>query len=154
MRKVLSTLVLTILFFISLNSAGYSQATVVIGKLYTKADANQTYGAVVSSVTINTQILLNAIEKSPGYIMFNIINGQLTILNGKRGVLFSTDKLTTAVPARTVFHIFSASKVQELITLGGNSTFTTIELRPNNVLTVTSNTATLEGSLQCPPICP
>ncbi len=154
MKKILSTLTLTTLFFISLNSSGYSQAAGVVGKLYTKADANQTYGPVVSSVTINTEIILKAIEQSPDYIMFNIINGQLIILNGKRGVLFSTDKLTTAVPARTVFHYFSTSKVKELITLGGNATFTTIELRPNNVLTVTSGTSTLEQSLFCPPFCP
>lgn len=154
MKKILSTLVLTTLFFISLNSAGYSQAAGVVGKLYTKADANTTYGPVVSSVTINTQILLKAIEQSPDYLMFNIINGQLTMLSGKRAVIFSTNKLTAAVPARTVFHFFSTSKIKELITLGGNATFTTIELRPNNVLTVTSGTATVEQSLNCPPFCP
>ncbi len=154
MKKLFSILSLTILIIVSFNSFGFAQATGTIGKLYSRANADQIYGRVNSSVTVSTQTILQTIEKSPDYIMFNIINGNLIILNGKRAVLYSSDFSTKSVSRSTVFHYFSTSKLKELIQQGGNNPFTTIELRSNNILTITNGNETLEASLACPPNCP
>ena len=153
MKRTISILILMILTIITFNSLGYAQATKVIGKLFTKADANQIYGKVNTSVTVNTSTILQAMEKSPDYLMFNIINGKLIILNSKRAVLYSSDFSTRSVSSNTVFHKFSVSKIKELISTGGNNAFTTIELRNNDVLTATNGTETIEGGILCPPNC-
>ena len=142
-----------ILTVITFNSLEYAQATKVIGKLYTKADANQIYGKVNTSVTVNTSTILQTMEKSPDYLMFNIINGHLIILSGKRAVLYSTDLSITSVSKSTVFHVFSVSKIKELISVGGNNALSTVELRANNVLTVTNGEETMDASIICPPFC-
>ena len=154
MKKLLPILFFSVLIIISFNSSVFAQATGVIGKLYTKAAADQTYGKVNSSVTVNTIALQQAMEKSPDYLMFNIVNGKLIILNGKRAVLYSSDFSTKSVSSNVAFHAFSVSKIKELISTGGNNPFTTVELRDNDVLTVTNGTETMEAGLACPPMCP
>lgn len=154
MKRILSILSLTILIIISSNSFGYAQATGVIGKLFTKAQADQNFGKVNSSVTVNTLTITQAIEKSPDYLLFNIVNGNLLILNRKRGVLYSANPATMKVASNVPFHIFSVSKVKELISSGGNNPFTIVELRDNGILTITNGTETMEMSLMCPPYCP
>ena len=153
MKRAISILILMILTVITFNSLEYAQATKVIGKLYTKADANQIYGKVNTSVTVNTSTILQAMDKSPDYLMFNIINGKLIILNGKRAVLYSSDFSTKSVSSSTVFHVFSTSMIKQLLNTGGNNAFTTIELRNNDVLTATNGTETIEGGILCPPNC-
>ena len=148
MKRVILFFSLTILIVVTFNSFGYAQLTGVVGKLYTKVAADQTYGKVNTSVTVNTTTLIQAIEKSPDYLLFNIINGHLIILTGKRAVLYSTDLSITSVSRSTVFHAFSTSMIKQLISSGGNSPFTTVELRDNDVLTVTNGTETIEQSLQ------
>ncbi len=125
-------------------------STSVVGKLYTKADADQIYGPVLQSVTISTSALSALAAKTPNYIMFNVLNGQLYILNSVRAVLSGP---TTSVSASQTFRYFSTSIVNQLILQGGSST-TTIELRANNTLTVTNGDSTLEMSQYCPPDCP
>lgn len=125
-------------------------SSTVVGKLYTKAEADQIYGPVLQSVTINTSALSAITAKTPNYIMFNIINGQLYILNSARTVLSGP---ATAVSASQVFRYFSTSIVNQLIQQG-QATSTTIELRGNDVLTVTNGDSTLEMSYPCPPYCP
>lgn len=154
MKKFVSFLTLIILTVVTFNSFGYAQATGVIGKLYTKSAADQTYGKVNSSVAVNTLTLIKAIKKSPDYLMFRIVNGNLIILNGKRAVIYSTNLATTSVASNVVFHVFSTSMVKQLISSGGNNPFTTVELRENNVLTITNGVETLEMSNVCPPVCP
>ena len=86
--------------------------------------------------------------------MFNIINGHLIILNRKRAVLYSTDAATTSVAMNVVFHVLSSSILKQLISTGGNNAFTTVELRDNDVLTVTNGNETADNLSLCPPWCP
>lgn len=55
------------------------------------------------------------------------------------------------VSSNEVFHLFSVSIVQELLTKGSNAV-TFVENR-QNVLTLTNGDETLELSESCPPIC-
>jgi len=80
--------------------------------------------------------------------MFKIINSSLFILGDNRVVLCPAG---SSVPDDVVLHLFSKSKVIELLSLG-NSGNTVIENRLN-VLTVTNGDYTLEVSYPCPPFC-
>ena len=119
-----------------------------IGKIFTAADADSLFGPVQSADTVKTQILVQLAEKSPSYLMFNLIDGKANILDSSRTVLFGT--LGTVKPDQ-VFRLFSTSKVLELIKQGGSDT-TIIELR-TNVLTLTNGTSIMEEGLPCPPYC-
>lgn len=125
-----------------------TQSLGVVGKLYTKAEADQLYGPVKQSISINTSTLTNLAAKTPDYILFNVINNSLYVLNSSRAVLQGP---ATAVSSSQVFKLFSVSMVKQLIQQG-QSTTTSIELRAN-VLTVTNGDYTLEDALSCPPWC-
>ena len=58
-----------------------TQSLGVVGKLYTKAEADQLYGPVKQSISISTSTLTNLAAKTPDYILFNVINNSLYVLN-------------------------------------------------------------------------
>ena len=147
-KSLLFSVLLTILFL--LPSTSFSQtSTQVIGKLYTKTEANQLYGAVNKSIEISTSTLDSLLQIAPDNIMFNLINDQLVILDGKRNQIFGPAQ---SISANQIFYVFSTSQVQALLELG-NSSVTTVELR-DSVLTVTNGDETLELGDICPPVCP
>lgn len=154
MKKFNSFLALLFLVFLGFSSINYSLAQSVVGKLYTKADANTTYGPVQVSVNVDTKVLQRIIKMSPDFIMFNIKSGKLMITNRKKEMLFSNDAALKSAAADQVFHYFSTSKIIELLKNGGTADVTSIELRNNETLTVTNGTETLERSILCPPNCP
>ena len=122
-----------------------------IGKIFTKSEADTLYDAVNSSSKINTSELQNIVTKTKDHIMFQIIEGELIILDNKRNIIF-TDGNSNTVSKSTVFHVFSSSMVNNLLA-DGNNLETHVEKR-KNVLTVTNGEATLEEGIPCPPNCP
>jgi len=153
MKKISLLSVFAIIFTLGLFSTNYSQTEKVIGKLYSKAEANSVYGAVKTSLKIDTEVLKHIISRTPDKILFNIVNGNLMVLNADRSVLFSNDVAQKSVKSDVIFHMFSTSQVAKLLELGGNNPTTTIELRDNNILTVTNGEESLEFSQICPPNC-
>ncbi len=150
MKKNLLPIVAALIFLSGLSFAQTQTTTGVIGKLYTKTQADQIYGPVLQSVSISTSTLQSLLAKSPKYIMFNIINGQLVISTPQRSVLSGQmTALSTSQPMR----LYSTSIINQLIQQGGAST-TTIEIRANNIVTLTNGTDTLESGTPCPPNCP
>ena len=149
MKKCLLPIVAALIFLSGLSFAQTHTTTGVIGKLYTKTQADQIYGPVLQSVSINTATLQTLLAKSPKYIMFNIINGQLVISTPQRNVLSGQ---MTALSASQKMGVISTSVVNQLIQQGGSST-TTIELR-NNILTLSNNNDTGTIGSWCPPFCP
>ena len=139
-----------LIFISTIVLTDYSNAQ-VIGKIYTKSAANNLYGSVVTSVVINTSVLQKLASQSPKYLMFQIIQGKLVVLDSKRNVIYTNGDIS-AVSASTVFRLFSTSIVDELLK-EGNDTETYVEIR-NDVLTITNGDETLEQSGACPPICP
>ena len=121
-----------------------------IGKIYTKSEADTLYDAVNSSSKINTSELQNIVTMAKDHIMFQIIEGELIILDKDRNIIF-TDGNSSTVPKSTVFHVFSTSMLNKLLA-DNNNQETFIEKR-KNVLTVTNGDATLEQGLPCPPNC-
>ncbi len=130
-------------------SSSYSQAQGTVGKIYSKDQADQLFGPVLNSQTINAHALQALATKCPQYIMFNIVNGQLYILNANRTVLYGPS--AHAVNPAQVFHFCSASMILNLIQTSG-ATSISVEQRQNN-LTVTAGSYTLEDFMTCPPTC-
>ena len=91
----------------------------------------------------------NFISMANGYIMFNIIDNKLVVLDRYRRLIFGDEKLYSHT---TEFHVFSSSVVTELLR-SGNASTVTVELR-RDVLSVTNGDYTMEYSLLCPPVCP
>ncbi len=150
MKKHLLSIVAALIFISGLSFAQIQTTTGVIGKIFTKAQADQLYGPVLQSVSINTSALQALLAKSPKYIMFNIINGQLVISSPQRTVL--SGRMTT-LNASQPMKVFSTSVVNQLIQQG-SSTTTSIEIRTNDTLTISSGGSTDAGSGICPPFCP
>ena len=82
--------------------------------------------------------------------MFRISDGKVIILGDQRKTLYSTDII---VDQKMEMRLFSVSLVRKLIA-DGNESSTKIELRNNNILTITNGNYTLEFSDACPPRCP
>jgi hypothetical protein len=138
------TILLLVIFFFNLS---FSQT--IVGKIYTKDDANKIYGPVLSLTQISTGDLSNLTNQTTNYIMFRINNGNLIILGDQRKPLYPASVI---VNPQDAMKLFSVSLVRK-ICLDGNNSITTIELRNNNVLTVTNGNYTLEYSTECPPNC-
>ena len=120
----------------------------IVGEVFTKADANAYFGDVTVSKTISTADLQALLKKTDTYILFNIIEDGLVILNNKRVVLYPEG---TTIPAEQKFKLSSISKVVELIEKGGAENVH-VELR-NCVLTVSNGEYVLELGAYCPPWC-
>lgn len=149
--KKLTLLLISFLFsMILVISCTQAQALGTVGKLFTKDQANQLFGPVVSSQTISAAALRALAERSPNYIMFNLINGRLVVLNANRKVLSGPASMTAVSPTQ-VFHFCSASKILELLQTSG-ATSVKVEQRQNN-LTITADSQTLEDFMTCPPTC-
>jgi hypothetical protein len=133
--------------FVFICSISYSQN--IVGKIYTNAEANSLFGPVITSVPISSIQLTNLTSKTTNYLMFRILNGNLTILGDKRMVLYPVNAI---IDPKDVFRILSISLIQKIIR-DGNSAMTYIEVRNNEILTITNGVYTLDYATLCPPFC-
>lgn len=143
MKNIKSTLAL----FLLLSGLVFSQQ--VIGKIYTKQEADNLYGAVLSSVSINSHTLSGLLSNSTNYVMFRIANGSAFIVDNNRCPLYSGN---FPVNPNDVFRVFSISLVYKLLQ-DGNSPLTYIESRNNGIVSITNGLYTLEYGNTCPPFC-
>lgn len=120
----------------------------VIGKIYTKEEANKTYGPVLKSIKIKTSTLDSLARNAPDKILFNIINDKIVVLNAKRMEIYGAE---AGISDSTVFHLYSTSQLQSLLKSGGSDS-TQVELR-DSVFSITNGNYTLELSADCPPNC-
>lgn len=134
------------IFFFGLSTAAYCGDP--IGKIFTKAEANQKFGKVVTSVTMSVKEVRALIAVNDEHVMFNIKGNRVRALSGKRTMLNAA--AADAQPTE-VFHKYSRSKVEELLSLTTTDTVT-FEQR-TDVFSVTSGDYTLENSWLCPPSC-
>lgn len=145
----ISLLITAILLSITLSSKTFAQSTNEVGKLYTKAKADQIYGKVIESVSLDSKLLKKIVDKAGKYVMFYFKNGTLRIFNEKRSEIFPNEG--AAIDSNEPLRFFSTSKVNELLS-SGKSDVTTVEVR-QDILTVTSGMTTLEFAILCPPFC-
>ena len=119
-----------------------------IGVIYSNEEADQSFGAVLSSVEISSSQLTSLFSQSGNYLMFKIISDKLYILGDNRSVLYPQNE---SVDSNEEFAVYSKSKVIELLETGGENT-TIIEQR-YQVYSLTNGVYTLENSSWCPPMC-
>ena len=147
MKKVTTlSVALFVLFLFVVSSSLFAQT---YGKVLKKTKANRLFGRVYQSSKMNVKDFTKIVDQSSKVVMLNILKKQLFILGDKRKVLYPANK---TVDSTTVFHVFSKSKVIELLRINKDTTIT-VELRKKH-LTVTHGMSTLEFSQVCPPWCP
>ena len=133
--------------FLLLSGLTFSQQ--VVGKIYSKQEADNLYGPVLSSVQIKSTTLTGLLSNSTNYIMFRIINGSAYIVDNNRHPLYSGN---FTVKPDDVFRVVSISLVAKILQ-DGNNPITYIESRKNDILTITNGLCTLEYTNACPPLC-
>ncbi len=121
----------------------------VVGEVMSKEEGERRFGTVTQEVEMNTSVLTGLLSKIDKYIMFNIVNGKLVVLNDSRKVLYPSG---ASVSANDKFHLYSKSKVEELLR-SGSLAETFFQLR-SDVFTVTNGNTLLEMACICPPYCP
>ncbi len=139
---------LTLIGFIFVYNTTTIHAGDVAGKIITKTEADTQFGPVLNSVNVSSGQVTDWLSKSSSYIMFSIINNQLYVVDNNRVVIFPSG--ATVQPSE-IFHVYSISKVSELISLGGGGTIN-FEVR-ENVFSLTIGNYTLEFGTFCPPYC-
>lgn len=119
-------------------------------------EANQLFGPAIFSVEINSETLRNLMLKTDKNIMFGLINKQLIILDNKRRLLYPDQ---TEFKETDVFTVYSISLLNELLSdrkinkqSSDGTDIVNIEQR-REVLSISSDTRTLESGLKCPPLC-
>ncbi|MCX6149226.1 MAG: hypothetical protein NTX22_01735 [Ignavibacteriales bacterium] len=120
----------------------------VYGKIYSGNEADKIYGPVLNSVAINTIELQSYMSRTNKYLLFNIIDNKLILLDNKRISIYPENK---TISNDVIFKVVSLSVLEELLNKG-NSTTTYIEKR-QDVLSITNGNYTLEYVGNCPPIC-
>lgn len=146
MRNKLFVLSISVIFSILVLTNCSSQ---IVGKIFTKEEANTLYGTVLESVTMDPKELNSIVGQSQDVVMFKLANRQLTILGDGRKVLSPAGK---TVEPQEVYSFFSKSKVVELLSTGSGN-LVVFENRQNH-LTITYGASTLEEAWPCPPYCP
>ncbi|MCC6550488.1 MAG: hypothetical protein IT279_10495 [Ignavibacteriaceae bacterium] len=133
------------------------------GQIITAQHANQVFGPVLQSHTFNKKMLMNITKNVSDVLLFNLVDGELVILDGKRKPIHPRNFQVT--PDQE-FHMYAVQKINDLLNLTDAKTVT-VELRQRGILTLTTHDGnfngnqtfkeaggwTLEFALLCPPYC-
>ncbi|HPI37034.1 MAG TPA: hypothetical protein PK397_03725, partial [Ignavibacteriaceae bacterium] len=108
MKKSFNTVfvcLVTVLLLLSTNQYAQEKGEIV-GKIITSSEADALFGPAIKSISFNAKRLLMLANKSPEHIMFNVVNGEIRVLNNKRKALHP-EGLSIASNER--YHMFSTS---------------------------------------------
>jgi len=146
MRKLFPLIVLIAL----ISTAGISAQSknLTIGKIFTKQQANELYGPVLTSVQISKEELRAAVAKAKKYVLFAIKDSKAFIMD-ERKVSLTGDLSFLSYNEKA--NVLSKSVVERFLSSSSNTV--TLEQR-ETVFTVSSSESTTESSLPCPPLCP
>ena len=120
----------------------------IIGKIFSKDEADKNFGTVLSSVKIPSSELKALISQSNKLVMFNVTGGKLSILKEGRAVLHPAG---FSPKSDEKYAVYSKSKVDELLSTGKADTVI-VEQR-KDVISITNGPQTLEIGIWCPPYC-
>ncbi|MBV6512355.1 MAG: hypothetical protein FMNOHCHN_01852 [Ignavibacteriaceae bacterium] len=161
----LKQVVLVLFIIAAMGSSGslYAQNGNLPGQIISAEQADRMFGPVIHSHTFNKKMLMNITKNISDVLLFNLIDGQLVILDGQRNPIHPRN---FQVSPDQEFHMYDVRKINELMNLTNAKTIT-IEIRERGVLTLTtsdgnygnnrsgieSNAWTLEFAILCPPYC-
>lgn len=121
----------------------------IIGKIFSKEEAEKNFGPVSSSAEIISSQLASLCSQADKYVMFNIKDGTLSILKEGKALLYPEG---FNIDAEEKYAVYSKSIVEELLN-SGKADITFIEQR-KDVMSLTNGQQTLEMGMWCPPYCP
>ncbi|MCK9209628.1 MAG: hypothetical protein M0P61_02205 [Ignavibacteriaceae bacterium] len=125
-----------------------AQNTNEYGKIISATEGENLFGKVVTSYKLNTNDLLGYCQKAGRVIMFAEENTELYVAGSGRNALSINKQISST---NLVFHVYSVTKVNELITLGKNE-ITVVEIR-SDVVDLKNGEFILEFGMICPPFC-
>ncbi|HEX2869426.1 MAG TPA: hypothetical protein VHO03_20450 [Ignavibacteriales bacterium] len=149
MKKQIQKALLLFTFFIFF-APGLLSAQEVIGKIFTKAEADQMFGPVQKKFDIDVNAVKALLDQAGDYIMFNYDTDDLNIMDGNRKLIFNWGQIKKLLPT-DVYRKFSVSVVRDLLSRG-NEQKVHIEKR-TDVITVTYSESTMDLGVYCPPDC-
>ncbi len=171
MKKLFSLFLMISIIIVISSSISTAQTDIgVIGKKFTRNDANALFGKVTSSIQVSKSEIAFALLKAEKYVYFTIRNNQVYVLGDRRLPLNRAD---FTWEKGTVAYALSKSVVEDFIN-NTKSRMLTFELRSSRpssifnksgqvsttlddlnsiVFTISSDAETLEMSLPCPPLC-
>ena len=120
----------------------------IIGKIFSKSEANTLFGAVIETKDISVSELNTILNQTDQNVMFLIKNGTIAI-KGDGGKEIYNNGIT--LESNDVYSKYSKSLVKNLVFMS-TSGIITIEKR-KSVISLTTGEITLELGLGCPPIC-
>ena len=133
----------------------------VVGKLFTKQEANVLFGKVIGSMNISVTQLKNALANTKDYILVSVKNNTVVLRDENRRSISEENEY---LDDKDVLYIFSKSQVENLLgsallkttsslsVSASTDPVITVEVRAS-VLTLTAGETTLEYALPCPPVC-
>lgn len=152
MSKIYHIIVISVLLLLFLSCSPTQQ----IGKIYMPEEANKLFGNVIYYVNINSNTLSELLNKTDKIIMFGLIDRQLIILDNHRNIIFPEK---AEIKETDVFTVYSTDIVMELLSgkvlnkqTDGQVDSVSIEQR-REVVSVSTETNTLETGSKCPPNC-
>jgi hypothetical protein len=134
----------------------YTSSINAQGQIMSASDANNLFGPALQSVVISASTLKTLVGQSSGTIGFNIVGGQLVVLNNNRQVLLSQNSSLVVKPT-DVYMYYSTSVVLQFLS-ASNASQVTVEVRANNIISVSAvgsngGVITMEVGKPCPPFC-
>jgi hypothetical protein len=117
--------------------------------VFSQFEAYSLFGPVIYEKDVNTMCLKLLLKGCEEYIMVNVFDGMLVIVNEKKEVL-SESIVNLKVDDK--FYVFSIEKVIELLSKG-KSSFVVFQIR-KEVFSISNGSFVLEMAEICPPICP
>jgi hypothetical protein len=164
MKKLLHLMGFMVLLVMIAVSVSNAQGKLgVVGKIFSKPEAKTLFGKVIGSITIDKKELQQALSKAGDYVLLAVTNNRLVVCNEKKQLLNGSSYV---LDKNQQMYVFSTSMVQKLLqpkvaaktldvssaALSTSSSAISVEVRAG-VLTLSSETETLEFSMICPPIC-
>lgn len=142
---------------VTTNAGGQYGKLGLVGKIFSKNEADILFGKVKTSLTISVDELNAAIDKGKDYILLTVKDNQIVIRDEKKAYL-SNERVNLGQDEP--LYIYSKSMIKKLLIAKKSSlslakstaASVSVELRPG-VLTLSYSDATLEMSADCPPFC-
>jgi hypothetical protein len=171
MKKLFSFCLMVSVLLVIASSVTVAQTNLgVVGKKFTRNDANVLFGKVTASIQVSKAEIESAVARAKEYVYFTIKNNRVVVLSDRRMPLNET---SFTWEKGTVAYLLSKSVVEDFIN-NTKSRILTFELRSSapvsvinksgllsttsdgsssTVFTISGDEETLEMSLPCPPMC-
>ncbi|MBM4171055.1 MAG: hypothetical protein FJ214_04205 [Ignavibacteria bacterium] len=140
----------------------------LIGKVFTKVEADQLFGGVAKSYNFSKSDVKFALKHSSNYVLFYVKNGNVHVINGQAAKNKKYSTVAGITADFDVAYAFSKKVVEDFVNNSKSKVFSfeirgasgnafgkvvSVAASASGVATVSDGENVLEMSLVCPPIC-